>query len=514
MKRFLVTNIKSISFVVIILALAWVVWYAATGAAPSPGLYTVKAGNVAAALDEAGTVVAENNADISFQESGRITRVYVREGQAVAIGASLAELNTASLEASLNQANAAVAAAQAKLSALETGATPQSIAVSQSALTSANQALANAYTGVPNILNDAYTKANDAVRTQLVNFFSSPESGNPQLTFTVSDPQVLNDIDNTRLMASTELNNWQNEIGNLTASSGTAALDFALTNAANHLSVIHNLMSLAFTALNNQSGLSADTLASYKASVTTGWNEVNTVITEVSNAEQAVATDKAAVAQAQANLNFTTASSTLQSVQEQEAAVAQAEASSAAAQIALNEASLTAPFPGTVQNLTAQVGEVVSPGTVIMSLVNSNGLKIEAYVSELDVAKVKVGDTANITLDAFGLDKVFPATVTAVDSAETLINGVPSYLLTLHFTELEPQIKVGMTGNVHLVIAEDDNVTAVPSRLILNDGNQNFVLLRTATGIKYEPVALGLVGDNGSTEITAGVKPGDVLVNF
>ena len=52
-------------------------------------------------------------------------------------------------------------------------------------------------------------------------------------------------------------------------------------------------------------------------------------------------------------------------------------------------ASLVAPFSGTVQNLTAQVGQVVSPGAPVLSLINNSGFKIEAYVSETDVANIK-----------------------------------------------------------------------------------------------------------------------------
>ena len=107
------------------------------------------------ALDEPGTVAAENKTELSFQEAGRIAHVYVKEGDVVDTGTALADLNGASLQANAEQANAAVAAAQAKLNALQAGATPQAIAVSQTALTSANQTLANTYAGTLNTLNDA-----------------------------------------------------------------------------------------------------------------------------------------------------------------------------------------------------------------------------------------------------------------------------------------------------------------------------------------------------------------------
>jgi RND family efflux transporter MFP subunit len=293
-----------------------------------------------------------------------------------------------------------------------------------------------------------------------------------------------------------------------------STLDAALQNAASYLPQIQNLMNGVLVALTDETGLSASTAATYKTSATTGLNEVNGAITEITAAEQNISSEKAAVAQAQAGLNLTTASSTLQQIQEQQAAVAQAQAAVAAAQVALDNTSLAAPFPGTVQDLTAQVGQVVSPGDPVLSLVNNVGLKIQTYVSEADVAKINVGDTAKVTLDAFGTGTTFPATVTTIDSTETQVNGAPSYLITLHFTNSEPQVKDGMTGNVHIILAEDNGVIAVPSRLVLNDGNRYFVLVKTSAVIEQKQVEIGLVGDNGMTEIKSGINENDSLANF
>jgi HlyD family secretion protein len=515
MKQFFVVHIKLIIIAVVVLgAGGFVWWYVASNAAPAVGSYTVARGNVVAALNEPGTVAAENKADLSFQESGQIAHVYVAEGDAVAADAPLADLASASLQANVQEANAALASAQAKLDALQTGATPQEIAVSQTALAAAEQTLANTYGGTLNVLNDAYAKSNDAVRNQLAAFFPLQGGNNPQLTFGVNNSQVLNDIDSLWLSTGMDLGTWQAELASTTASSGDSSLDAALQTATGYLPQIQNLMNTALTALQDEVNLSASTVATYKISATTGLNEVNAAITEVNSIEQGIASEKAAVAQAQAGLNLTTASSTAQDIEEQQAAVAQAQAALSAAQVALDNASLNAPFPGTVQNLTAQVGQVVSPGAPVLSLVNNGGLKVEAYVSEADVADVKVGDTAEITLDAFGTGTTFPATVTTIDSAETDVNGVPSYLVTLHFTNAEPQVKDGMTGNVNIILAEDDNVIAVPSGLVLNEGNQYFVLVKTATGTEQEEVQIGLVGDNGTTEITSGASIGETLVNF
>jgi HlyD family secretion protein len=440
--------------------------------------------------------------------------VYVKEGDMVGVGKTLVDLNSASLQASVEQANAALASAQAKLDALQTGATPQDIAVSQTALASAEQTLANSYVSVPNTISGAYANANDAIRNQLAAFFTNAETGNPQLTFPVSDSGIVNSISSERLQATTELNTWQTQNGALVGAS-PAQLDAALQAALGHLTVAKTLLTTALNAVvNATNNLTATTATTYKTDVTTGTSEVNSSIGSVNTLIQTIASEESAVAQAQAGLNLTTASSTAQEIEGQQAAVAGSRAALSSAQVALNNASLNAPFPGTVQNLTAQIGQVVSPGAPVLSLVNNGGLKIETYVSEADVAKIKEGDAAQITLDAFGTGTTFPATITTVDSAETQVNGVPLYLVTLHFTDAEPQVKDGMTGNVHIVLAEDDNVLVVPSGLVLNEGNQYYVLAKTTAGTEQKQVQIGLVGANGTTEITSGVNAGDTLVNF
>jgi HlyD family secretion protein len=526
MKRFLILFV--IGAVVIIGGGIGVAWYISSNVAPTLGSYTATRGNIIEALDEPGTVVAEDKASLSFQEAGQIAHVYVAEGDVVSAGTTLADLNSASLEANVEQANAALAAAQAnvsaqtaKLNGFQVGATSQAIAVSQAALAAAQQTLANTYSGITNTLTDAYTKANDAVRNQLAAFFFTPEGNNPQLTFSVTDSQLLNNFQSLRPSISADLNAWRPQLASTTINASNSALDAALQNTTSYLSPIQNLMNDALTALTDETGLSASTIAAYKASATAGLNEVNTAITEVNAVEQNLSSEKAAVAQAQAQLSLTEASSTPQTIEEQQATVAQAQAAVAqaqaaitAAQVALNNAVLTAPFPGTVQGLTAQVGQVVSPGAAVLSLVNNGGLKIQAYVSEADVAKIKNGDAAKITLDAFGTGTTFPATVTTVDSAETQVNGTPSYLITFHFTNTEPQVQDGMTGNVHIILAEDDNVIMVPSRLVINNGNQYFVLVKTAAGTEQQQVQIGLVGDNGMTEITSGINEGDTLADF
>jgi len=490
-------------------------WYVLSNRLPALGTYAVKRGNVVMSLDEPGVVAAEDKAGLSFQEAGQVARVYVKEGDTVRAGAPLAQLKSASLEASVEQTNAVLAAAQAKLDGLRAGPTPQAIAVSQAALAVAGQTLQNSYAAVQNTLADAYAKGNDAVTSQTASFFGDAQTTSPQLTFPISDSQLAIDIAAQRVRAGEDLAAWAAEIGALPKDpSDQSGFDAALAKADGHLDAIQTLLTSAVSAVADNINLTTAAASTYRAAAAAGLAETNAAIAAVRTLEHAIASQKAAVGQAQAQLDLASSGATPQDIEAQTAVVKQASAAVTAARVALDNAALAAPFSGTVQNLALHAGQVVLTGQPVLTLVNNGGTKVQTYVAETDVAKIKDGGAAQMTLDALGTGTAFAAAITTIDGVETVVNGTPSYLVTLHFAAPDQRVKDGMTGHVSLILAEDDNVIVVPSRLVLNDGAKHLVLVQTAAGIERREVGLGLTGGDGLTEITSGLNENDVIVNY
>src|ERR1700678_4139438 len=107
MKKFLAKNLVSVVIGgVAVISIVGAIWYVASNKAPSFGTTTATLGNVVASIDEPATVDADNNADLSFQEGGEIAHVYVTEGQTVSAGTVLASLDSVSLNAAVQQAQA------------------------------------------------------------------------------------------------------------------------------------------------------------------------------------------------------------------------------------------------------------------------------------------------------------------------------------------------------------------------------------------------------------------------
>ena len=134
---------------------------------------TVTQGTITEVVSVTGNTTPVQSLDLSFQTGGTIAAVYKNAGDNVNAGDVLVRLDTSGLQAQLAQAQAAVDAAQATLEELQAGPTPQAVQVSQAALATAEQTLANTYTSIPNAVTDAYAKANDAVRNQIAAFYNN-----------------------------------------------------------------------------------------------------------------------------------------------------------------------------------------------------------------------------------------------------------------------------------------------------------------------------------------------------
>jgi len=187
----------------------------------------------------------------------------------------------------------------------------------------------------------------------------------------------------------------------------------------------------------------------------------------------------------------------------------------AQAQAVIAEDTLTSPIDGIVTQEDPNVGEYMAPGQGGFAVQNS-GFKVEAYVAEADIAKVAVGDLASSTLDAYGAYVNFPEQVTAIDPAETVLEGVPTYKVTLQFVSPDSRIKSGMTSNLEILTHEVDNVLEVPYRALLITSTSTSARVVSANGQTYSsvPVTTGLKGTDGNIEITSGLKEGDKVVTY
>lgn len=169
---------------------------------------------------------------------------------------------------------------------------------------------------------------------------------------------------------------------------------------------------------------------------------------DVALAEAEVARWAAAALDAQERLDKALAGPDPDDVALAEQRIAVAEATLAATEDALARLQLTAPFAGTVAQLTLKVGEQVAPGQGVVVLADFSGWVVETdNLTEIEVVDVTEGQGAEIVLDALP-DVTLTATVERIDVVFEEKRGDVTYTVQLALDEIDPAMRWGMTAVV------------------------------------------------------------------
>ena len=162
--------------------------------------------------------------------------------------------------------------------------------------------------------------------------------------------------------------------------------------------------------------------------------------------------------------------------------------------------------------MDAKVGEIVSPNISLITMMGNGTFQIESYVPEVNIAKIKLGFDAIVTLDAYGSDVFFNAKVVEINPAETIRDGVSTYKIKLQFNDNDDRIKSGMTANVAIVTFSKSNVIVLPGGVVFKKSGEKFLQIKKDKNIIDVPIVVGEESSLGQVEIVSGVKEGDQVI--
>lgn len=206
-------------------------------------------------------------------------------------------------------------------------------------------------------------------------------------------------------------------------------------------------------------------------------------------------------------------------------AVSAAQRSLASAQANLDQANakaagrtVTAPSSGSIVELNAKVGATVTGGMIMgesdtnggkqcMQIADLSKMKVTVQVGEKDIAKIAVGQSANVTYPAFP-DIVSQGTVTAIASVANSDSGSGSggsvtFNVDILIEAPDSRLKPGMTAEVSVVTEKLDDVVMVPTMaLMTEDGEHYYVNLATdSEGKKTRRVKVTVVTQNDNEAV-------------
>jgi HlyD family secretion protein len=221
----------------------------------------------------------------------------------------------------------------------------------------------------------------------------------------------------------------------------------------------------------------------------------------------------------------------------------------------LGRTTIYSPADGTISVLNVELGERVlgtqqMAGTELLRVANLNNMEVEVDVNENDIVKIKIGDEANVEVDAY-LKKKFKGVVTSIsnsasttltsdqvtnfkvkvrilkDSYQDLLEGKPST-----YSPFRP----GMTATVDIITTTKTNILAVPISSVVvksdttavkdfkvEDPNEDkkatpksdkkfeCVFVKVGDKAKIRIIKTG-IQDDTNIEVISGLKPGDVVI--
>ncbi len=207
---------------------------------------------------------------------------------------------------------------------------------------------------------------------------------------------------------------------------------------------------------------------------------------------------------------------TVEDLQYAAAQVVQAKAALQIAETNLGYATITAPMAGVVASVSTQQGETVTSGSAaaqaptFVTIIDLNRLQVDAYVDETDIGKVRVGQEATFSVDAFP-DKEFRGTVTAIYPKALIQQNVVTYDVVIAIDNREGLLRPDMTTNTTLTVAKREKVLAIPNQAVRREDGDRVVFSQEGDRLVRRPVKTGWK-DKTYTEVLSGLKEGDRVV--
>lgn len=470
----------------LIVAIGVIAYVAMTSGTQTPEIETATAETVdiVEKVGVTGKVTPFQKSELGFEKGGTVASISVTVGDSVERGRILAALSDDQTRASLLGAQANLRAAEANLA---------------DNITDTGLDFTNAQKNALNAARNSYVSVNSAIVNGTDSFFTNATSINPTLTFTADSYTIQRDVENKRAAVTRALELWKADIEMMKSPTEAAALlervDTHVTTVKTFLST---LSSVVLSYVRNNSTASDTVTAQYLSTINDANTNLNTAIASITTAQN--------------NLD----SAKPKSVLSLQAKVEQARADVANLEAQYAKSFVKAPFAGVITKVDPEVGDVVSGGQQLFGIMGGEQFKVEVNVPEANIAKISLGDKASITLDAYGEDVMFPATVISIDPAETVVEGVPTYKVSLQFDAKDDRVRSGMTANIDIIIASKSGVVGVPFRAVLEKDGQKIVRVVNADGKTFTevPVETGVKGSEGLVEIVSGVTAGDNIVTF
>jgi HlyD family secretion protein len=433
----------------------------------------VERGTMLVAVSASGRIEPQARVNLVFQNPGRVAEVPVDVGDVIVAGDVLARLDSEHLALQVEQAQAALTSAEARLAQLRVGAREEEIAAAEANLR-AVEAQVNAASASLAQLQSGATEAHIAAAeseqaSALIQQMRAEDAHDRTMQcFTFSIPPGGEERTICPALGAPEEQARYN----------LAAADKALAAAQAQLDEL-----LAGTDANQVRAARANVVAA-----------------------------EAQRDAAQAQLDMLLAGATGGQIAAAEAQVEQAQVALELAELSRDQATLTAPFDGVVAAVNVTPGEMASAALPAITVLDTSRFRMAVDVDEIDVGRLAAGQVAQVTLDALPDAEITGRVERIAPAAAVDAGGVVYYDVVIDLDPTDIPIRADMTANVTVVVEELTDVLMIPIWVVrLDEAGQTYVDQQVGGEIVRTDVELGL-RYGGLAQVLDGLSEGDEAI--
>lgn len=415
----------------------------------------VDRGEMVVAVTASGRIQPKARVGLTFETPGRVAEVVVEEGDQVEEGDVLARLDPDQLAVQVEQTQAALTSAEAQLAQLQAGPRAKEIEQAQANLQAASAQLAAAAANRDQV-------ASGPTQAEIASARARVAQANTAKEIAQDTYDLIEEEGTEKEQANYDL---------FTAKQELAAAEAQLEDLL--------------------SGPDQDELRAAHANVA------------------AAAAQRDA---SQARFDQLLAGPTEQDVAEARAQVEQAQVTLELAELALRNASLRAPFRGTVSEVNLSLGELPPTRQPPIILVDDSALHMTIRVDELDISRLEEGQTAEVSVEALPEASVKGA-IRSIAPIATAESGVVTYDVWIDLASTDAPLRIDMTANATIVVEQLTDALKIPTWVVRvdRDTGQPFVERRVGDEIERVDVELGARYE-GVAQVLSGLSEGDEVV--
>lgn len=179
--------------------------------------------------------------------------------------------------------------------------------------------------------------------------------------------------------------------------------------------------------------------------------------------------------------------------------------------LAVEYSTLVTPISGVVTSIDTPVAGInITPATSVFTVVDPESMVFEANADETDVGSLKIGQKAEIMLDAYP-EATFSGTISYISYASELsAGGATVFPVRISFDKPE-DIRIGLNGDVTIDSVNLPQALTIPIEALREDGGGKYVYRKSDKVYQKVPVTTGMQNDT-RVVIESGLAEGDTVV--